>query len=216
MRSLIDACRVPDTVPLGVKGLWEIRRQPAPAHAGLNSLMARTWIGPYPHVTALLKTTFATLHCDQGDVVMEDSERELKRHLPILLAAKGRVLVSGLGLGCVVRGLLAKPGVTHIDVVEIDSTILNLIGPEFDGNPRVALHQGDALTYRWPAGKTWDYAWHDVHADEALDLHLLHARLIQRYRARCKQQGAWMLCRDIKLIWPFPLLGGGRYNRRSP
>jgi spermidine synthase len=50
---------------------------------------------------------------------MEDTLSELRRHTPIFMRAKGRLLVTGLGLG-VVRGLLAKPEVEHIDVVEID------------------------------------------------------------------------------------------------
>jgi hypothetical protein len=36
---------------------------------------------------------------------MNDFPQELKKHLDFVLRARGRVLVTGLGLGCVVRGL---------------------------------------------------------------------------------------------------------------
>jgi hypothetical protein len=67
------------------------------------------------------------MHLEQDDgrvyeVVMEDSPRELRRHLPIWMHAHGRVLVTGLGLGCVVRGLLASPHVEYIDVAKSTPT----------------------------------------------------------------------------------------------
>ncbi len=192
--SIIDACRVPETVPCCHRGIWEIRRQDV-------KYAYRKYLGQYPSMTVLLKTTMATLHLDHGDVVMEDSERELKRHLPILLAAKGRILVSGLGLGCVVRGLLANPHVQHIDVVEIDDTILDLVGPEFRDNGRVTLHHADALKIKWPRGKRWDFAWHDIHDDDG------HLSLLHRYRHCCHRQGAWMLPRFVKKLWPRELIG---------
>jgi hypothetical protein len=37
-------------------------------------------------------------------------------------------------LGCVVRGLLSKPEVERIDVVEIDGDILRVVGKEFRGD----------------------------------------------------------------------------------
>ena len=59
------------------------------------------------------------------------------RHLPIWLSARGRVLVTGLGLGCVVRGLLASTCVTHVDCIEIDRYICLVVGEEFPGrSPR--------------------------------------------------------------------------------
>lgn len=136
------------------------------------------------------------MHLESGEVVMDDSRLELRRHLPIWLAAHGRVLITGLGLGCVVRGLLACAEVTHIDVIELDREILARVGAEFEGNPRVALHHGNALTCKMP-GRRWDFAWHDIWC-EGNGLQVLHVKLIHRYRRRCARQGAWMLPRFIK------------------
>lgn len=67
-----------------------------------------------PITTGLYHWTDATLHQDGGECVMSDDPRELRKHLPALRVASGRVLVSGLGLGCVVRGLLACSAVTLV------------------------------------------------------------------------------------------------------
>lgn len=136
---------------------------------------------------------------------------ELQRHLPIWLAARGRVLVTGLGLGCVVRGLLALPHVKHVDIVEIDDGILKHVGPEFRGNPRCTLHHADAMAIEWDAGTRWDFAWHDLRCDGAPLAHL-HIDCLERYRSRVGRQGAWMLPRfasRLLKLW-HPLLGAPR------
>ena len=189
----LAAARVPDHLQPQTFGLWSIERHPVPP-------LEEDWIG-FPTITLLRRVTEATVH-ERGEVVMEDSRRELARHLPIWLSARGRVLVTGLGLGCVVRGLLANPAVGHIDVVEIDPTILRVVGTEFAGLARVSLHQGDALKLEWPSGTRWDCAWHDIwSAKGGSHLHVLHGRLLLRYHDQVDQQGAWMLPRPVKRFY---------------
>lgn len=194
--QFVMAARVPDTVPLGTFGLWTIGREEFPEGSPLRARVG------FPHLTFLRRPSWGSLHQKYGEVVMEDSTEELCKHLPIWMAAHGRVLVSGLGLGCVVRGLLAKPEVRLVDVVEIDPTIVRLIGPEFAGNPRVALRTGDALKVRWPKDARWDCAWHDIWTEDGngIALHKLHLRLMTRYKpmVRPRMQGAWALPRVVK------------------
>lgn len=140
-----------------------------------------------------------------GDVVMEDSPRELRKHLPIWLHGSGRILKTGLGMGCVVRGLLAKPEVEHIDVIEIDPNIIDIFGAEFISNPRVTIHQGDALSIKL-AGR-WDYAWHDIWCEGNDGLAVLHTDLIFRFRHQCQIQGAWAYPRTAAKLHPVQLLG---------
>lgn len=210
--GLLDASRVPDSIHSGSFGPWEIRRFSAEdLGTSIGRAAARSILGRYPTFTALFRQTSATMHLPVGESVMEDSERELRRHLPILLAARGRVLVSGLGLGCVVRGLLANAAVTHIDVIELDHWILNRIGPTFAGDRRVTLHYGDALTFDWPPAQRWDYAWHDIWSPpEGPHLQVLHARLVLRYRDRVALQGCWEFPRQILARSPIALLGQRR------
>ena len=177
-------------IPIQTRGLWSIERRTA------NPLLAG-----WPEYTLLRRWTDATIHLPvpTPEVVMEDSRAELARHLPIWLQAEGNVLVTGLGLGCVVRGLLASQRVTHIEVVEIDPVIVGMVGPSFAREPRVEILNADALAVRWTRGKRWDFGWHDLwSADGHSHLQTLHARLIHKYAPHCKRQGAWMLPRFVK------------------
>lgn len=189
--DFLDAAKVPARIPPQEFGPWLLmRRTPA---------QARNWDFDGRGPTAVLnRTTGRTLHSG-GDIVMEDSDRELKKHLPIWIAARGHVLVSGLGLGCVVRGLLAKPEVERVTVVEIDQKIIDVFWPEFRAEPRAMVLHGDALTYEWPPGMKFDFAWHDVWTeDESPPLQLLHSQLIARYRDMVPRQGAWAFPRWAK------------------
>ena len=136
---------------------------------------------------------------------MSDDPRELRRHLPIVRRASGRVLVTGLGLGCVVRGLLANARVKHVDVVEQSADVLRLVAPAFGGAARLTIHEGDAFTHHWPDGTRWDYAWHDIW-DEHVATAILHAQLLVHYRRMATQQGAWGMPRWFKRRWPHQLV----------
>lgn len=201
--AFIQAARVPVDLHPQRAGAWKIER-----HALSNlEINLCPWIG-FRSVTLLKHPRFRPLDpedpydgmADCGrrreEIVMEDSRRELARHLPAWRHAHGRVLVSGLGLGCVVRGLLASPRVEHIDVVELDADILSLIAPEFASNERVALHHGDAtqLALEGP----WDFAWHDICDSSETHIQVLHAKLFVQFQARARRQGAWMFPRRLK------------------
>lgn len=132
-------------------------------------------------------------------IVMSDTRDELNDLQTLFWAdPKGRVLVNGLGMGCVVRGLLSYPEVTSIDVVELDPEVIALVGSQFT-DPRVHIHEGDAFTYQWPVGITWDFAWHDVWDDLSGDNLSnentarpgTYAKLNRRYARRTGWQGAW-------------------------
>ena len=70
------------------------------------------------------------------------------------------MLITGLELGCVVRGLLCNTAVESIDVVEIDEGLIRIVGAEFLANPRIIFHHADAREF--PADQKWDFAWHDI------------------------------------------------------
>lgn len=195
--AYLKAARCPPSLAPQSFGLWTIEHRSRPAEEPAGAMFALFCGGD--RQTALRRLTEATMHLEPGEVVMDDSLLELRRHLPIWLVARGRILITGLGLGCVVRGLLASPHVSHIDVIELDRDILERVGAEFVCNERVSLHLGNALTCKMP-GRRWDFAWHDIWC-EGSGLQLLHVKLIARYRKRCARQGAWMLPRIVKRAW---------------
>lgn len=191
-QDYIEAARVPYSLQPQEFGLWKIERLSCGQRIVDKRLivMSEETVG-FPDYTLLSHLTEATLHLVRGDIVMEDSRRELRKHLPIWMKARGRVLVTGLGLGCVVRGLLANPDVDRIEVVEIDLDIARIIGAEFAGSNRVGLHLGDAreIDESWLPGR-FDCAWHDLWCDGP-DLQLWHAEMMIQLRRRCGPQGAW-------------------------
>jgi hypothetical protein len=210
----LSAARVPGAIAPQVFFPWTIERRmagvAAPGEIGLSPEQAG-----WPDYTLLRKLTMASLHLEHigGEVVMEDSRRELRKHLPFWLTARGRALKTGLGLGCVVRGLLVNPDVEHIDVVEIDEQIIRVIGSTFAGNPRVTIHHADALAWDFGA-RTWDCAWHDISTDGDIGLQAEHAKLIRRYWPAVKtRQGAWGLPREVTRCLPFRLIGAAKPRR---
>ena len=198
--TYLRAARCPDSLKPQKFHPWEIARLEP-------KIGRRRLYTGWPSYTVLYrhtKVTWANLHLDQpSEIVMEDSKPELRQHLPIWLKGRGRILVTGLGLGCVVRGLLANPDVERIDVIEIDRGILDVIGPEFAGEDRVNLIHGDALKHPIN-GEWWDFAWHDIWVDEACgrDLQLFHADLIAKFMSVCGPQGAWKLPRFMARLAP--------------
>ena len=183
--AILASARVPPHITEAKFGLWSFWRVRCQTEAD------RRWVGA--NVLSILgRVSWLTVGLDTYEVVMEDSVQELRRHLPIFRHGHGRVLISGLGLGCVVRGLLMKPEVAHIDdVVEIEQRIIEHFGAEFADNPRVTIRHGDALTVKWPASTRWDVAWHDITCVKGDALTLSHARLVARHFHRCSRQGWW-------------------------
>lgn len=138
-------------------------------------------------------------------VMMSNTPDELADHQPFMEAAHGRVLVHGLGLSCVVSGLLANERVTHIDVVELSTDVIAMVGPCFIGEDRVTIHQGDALNYPWPDNARWDFVWHDIwqtiNCDNLTDEDaegVSYEALLRRFAPLATHQAAWGL--DMALL----------------
>lgn len=138
--------------------------------------------------------TFTRLVVD-GQLWMSDTQAEYRDHVSAIVNAKGRVLLNGLGLGCVLKAILAKPEVTHVDVIESDQRVVDLmrqVAP-WVNDPRVEIHVADAYEQAkaWPVGTRWDAAWHDIWLDLCEDNLPEMARLKRSYGRRVDWQGAW-------------------------
>lgn len=121
-----------------------------------------------------------------GALWMSDTDAERRDHYDAMYRT-GRILVHGLGLGCIVNYLLGNPAVEHVDVVDIDPDVLTLIAPHYEQKfpGRFTAHLGDAYTYAWPKGTTFDYIWSDIW------LHLCVDNLdeMANLRRRCSRLG---------------------------
>lgn len=126
-----------------------------------------------------------------GHLWMSDAPDEINDHYQPYRRARGHVLINGLGLGCLLRGVLLNAAVEHVDVVELDERVIEYIGGHFRDDPRVTLHHGDAYQFSWPKGATWDVAWHDIWPSICEDNLEGMQRLHRRYGRRVGWQGSW-------------------------
>lgn len=189
-----------DAVPAGWSDLWYIIKasftEPTP-----SIRHGKPVVLPPGQYTFLYRLTDATLHHDPpGEVVMEDTLFELQTHLGFAMHARGRVLVTGLGLGCVVRGLLANPNVQHITCIEDSDDVLKLVGP-YMPKERLTIIQADALEWTAKNQEQFDCAWHDLWTDRGNGephLDMWHAQLLMNCRKTIKYQGAWAFDRRAK------------------
>lgn len=190
MTRWTDDCRVTGRLMPGTRGPWEVRTfEVADDLTNMRLMMQGRYCTP---------GTYTGLFHDQRGVVMSDTTAEIRDLADLFWREPGgRVMVSGLGLGCVVSGLLARAEVEAVDVVEIDPDVIALIGSQL-ADPRLTIHEGDALTYQWPKGTRWDFAWHDVWDDLNTDnlsspdaVPCSYAALNRRYGQWARMQGAW-------------------------
>jgi hypothetical protein len=181
-------------VPEGRSGNIEIRRIVAgpPGLYDMFHQKTRPIIPEGTTITALYRS---------GQLWMSDTPAEQRDHQAIMMQAirrrARRVLINGLGLGMVVGGLIQLDHVNHIDVVELDTDVIDLVGDHYQRmadnvGKTVEIHHGDAYTISWPAGSRWDVAWSDIWQYASIDNLVDMARLSRRYSGRVGWHGHWL------------------------
>lgn len=187
-----DACRVTNVLEERTKGPWRVERfTVTKEHAILQFREMLTGRDCPPG-------EYTRLMHEKRGVVMSDTRAEINDLAWLFYSnPRGRVLVNGLGLGCVLSGLLNIEEVESIDVVEIDPDVIELVGSQIK-DPRLTIHEADAFKIKWPVGVTWDFVWHDVWDELSTDnLNGEDARpgsyatLHRRYGRRTTWQGSW-------------------------
>lgn len=198
LKQQILAAAKADSIPAGESGLWYVKKcvLEKPVLCVHEGKLKGVPPGNY---TYLLRWTDATMHLDEGECVMHDTPDELVTHLEFMLKAHGRVLISGLGLGCVVRGCLANPRVTHVTVIELSQDVLKLVHRHMPQDPRLVVIRDDALKWTKRYGNGFDCAWHDLWL-EPEDRHLqeAHMDLVCALADKVRFQGAWAFPRYFR------------------
>ncbi len=144
----------------------------------------RSYIPAGTHVSRLLR----------GDtLVMSDAPEEIMDHSDAVRRASGNVLVTGLGLGVVLQDLMRNPAVSHVTVLEISKDLIDLVGSFYKDKfgDKLTIVRGDAYTFRFRSGITFDFAWHDIWDTISEDNLPQMARLRRRYSKICKEQEFW-------------------------
>lgn len=126
-----------------------------------------------------------------GECWMTDAEFECATSVPFERAARGDVLVIGLGLGLGIRPILAKPSVRSVLVLEINEDVIALIAPTIV-HPKLRIVRGNAYSWR-PPKAAFDLVYFDIwkdvpNEDNREDL----ARLRRHYKVSCRQSGRMM------------------------
>jgi hypothetical protein len=191
-----------DLIPEGESGLWKVSKfrmakefQTKDGDGRMQTLQP----GCY---TSLTRWTDATIHLRHGELVMHDFPYELRKHLIFARRAHGKVLITGLGLGCIARGCLANPNVDHVVVIENSPDVLKLVAP-FMPKTKIEIIYADAIEWTAKHGDGFDCAWHDLWAEEkegSKHLQLLHTEMLCNLANKVPLQGAWELPRAYRRL----------------
>jgi len=126
-------------------------------------------------------------------VWMSTTPMELESHMPHIAAAKGTVVVAGLGMGFYLYNILRKPEVTRVIVLEKDKSVGRLFAhsiriPDWHGFDKADIVFGDALDYKpdFPVDFLYADIWPHLGDYRALDL-------TQKLQAniKAKEVGFW-------------------------
>lgn len=124
---------------------------------------------------------------------MTDAEYECWTNQKFVEAARGDVLIAGLGLGLILGPALAKPGVRSVTVIEREPDVVALIEPTYKC-PKLSVVVADAREWTPPA-KAFDCIYLDIwpsvpDADDRADI----LSLKMKYRRALRPTGwigAW-------------------------
>jgi len=193
MLNYDEICRV--NVPEGMSGIYKVERFNFPEKDTDVLVTAKMGRPIAPGIYTRLMRWRWTIRNMQADwkVVMSDVPTEIEDHYRVLNEAQyrgGRVLINGLGLGMVLKGILSFPNVVHVDVVEISQDVIKLVAPYFT-DPRVTIHHADAYKIEWPLNIRWNVVWHDIWDNICPDNLTGMKALHMKYKDLCDWQDSW-------------------------
>lgn len=120
-----------------------------------------------------------------GSILATSRRDEVDKYLPFVEQARGRVLLTGLGLGVLLKWLLRLPSVEHVTVVEILPELVADGLVAFAGE-RCEFVLADA--YTWTPRTRFDMAYHSVWHLWDLDTILEMAAIMDHYQPFCDYQ----------------------------
>jgi hypothetical protein len=155
---------------------------------------------------AVLPGRYCQLLVD-GALFMTDTPAERRTNRPVVEAARGDVLIGGLGLGLILPPLILAPEVTSITVLEKSPEVIALVAPSYQiGAPYWAntvdayrLHKLrfiEADVFQWTPDQKFHTVWFDIWP--AIELSNLPemAKLHRHYRPHLQpdDQAPWLRC----------------------
>ena len=175
-------------IPEGQVGDWKIEKfTVAEEEAKFNNIHATF---SFSDRGRFIKAGEYTRLKRNGVVVMSDTPAELSDFKYFIHQAKGKILLNGLGLGCVLQNLLEKQDVTQIIVNEISEEVIQLVGKHFK-DKRLTINHADAFIWRPPDGLHFNYIYHDIWDDLCADNLSEMKTLHRKYGKWTDNQFSW-------------------------
>ena len=183
------------TIKPGKKGKWKIDRFTlTESQIGLDNLRNIRDGFPELCVAPGEYTRLVRVKNSHNVVVMSDTRMEALTNKPCISAAKGRVLVHGLGMGFLLENILRKPEVSYVRVIEIDPDLITLVKPHFKVDilaDRLEIIEDNALERRPEPNEKYDLVWHDIWDGLSSDNLAQMSTLQRRWARRCETQMCW-------------------------
>lgn len=209
--QILDAMRATQ-IPEATAGLWTVRKASLGKPFEIDDHKKRKVILQPGLYTNLWRFTMTP---QEQELVMTDFPHELKTHLDFAMKARGRVLISGLGLGCVARGCLANPAVESVVVIERDLDVLKLVEDHMPTGTRrgktLDIIYDDAHAFAKRCVGDFDCAWHDLWSDpdkQERHIQVNHAHLMTALFPKVRLfQGAWAMARSQRRMFRRALEG---------
>jgi hypothetical protein len=131
-----------------------------------------------------------------GHVIMSNTDMEVRTNRAVVRQAHGRVLIAGLGLGMILQGILPKPEVTAVSVIECNHDVIALIEPSVRHHKLTVIHD-DIFAWKPVRGERFNCIyfdiWPNICLDNLRDIATLHRRF-GRYVNRddpCRFMDSW-------------------------
>lgn len=125
--------------------------------------------------------------------IMSDTPAEVLDHLEPIRKAKGKILITGLGIGMVLDACLKKESVEHATVIEFSEDVIKLVAPHYQERygDRLEIIHADALEWKSPRGSKYGMVWHDIWPNICADNWEDMKALKRRYARKSQWVGCW-------------------------
>lgn len=180
----IERPKVATYLPEGKKGVAKIDH----FEIKESTQQLRALIGKEPFITPG-KYARLLIH---GDTMMSDTDFEWNTNQTLLMAAKGDVLIAGLGIGLVLPPILDNPKVKSVTVVEKYQDVIDLVGPSYV-NPRLRIVCADIFKWKPRKGQTFNALYFDIWSGVCTD-NLKQMDLLRDRFKPFKKRGGWLGC----------------------
>lgn len=133
-----------------------------------------------------------------GELMMSDTPYEARSNRDIIEAARGSVLIAGLGMGMVLVPILRNPAVTRVTVVEKSKHVIQLTHkPLMDNGPftenekmKLVVVQGDIFKFK-PMPSSYDAVYFDIWPTISRK-NLADGRVLKKQFKKSLRPGGWM------------------------